>query len=95
MSPSSSDGRGQETMTNSSYRAGFEPADLASLARFRIAVEAFDSDPTDEAIGALRRAAAPVMIRLRIAYAAAGSPCGRGDDAMFRWIRFRRRSCEN
>jgi hypothetical protein len=95
MSSSSSEGRGQETMTNFSYSAGFEPADLDPLARFRIAVEAFDADPTDEAVGALRRAANAVMVRLRIAYASAGSPCGCGDDAMFRWVRLRHRSRGN
>ncbi len=35
MSSSSSEGRGQETMTNSSYRAGFEPADLALVGTFQ------------------------------------------------------------
>jgi hypothetical protein len=61
----------------------------AELSRFRAALEAASAHSSDEAVEALRDAAAPIMARLRTEYVADGSPYGDENAALFRWVRGR------
>jgi hypothetical protein len=56
------------------------------LGQFRAALHTVERSPSDEAVGELRSAAAPILDRLRAEYRAAGHT---DDDptAMFRWLR--------
>ena len=58
----------------------------ALLGRFRVALHTVERSPSDEALGELRSAAAPIIDRLRAAYRADGHT---DDDcaAIFRWLR--------
>ena len=56
------------------------------LRRFRVALHTVERSPSDEALGELRSAAAPIIDRLRAAYRAAGHTDG-DCAAMFRWLR--------
>ena len=56
------------------------------IERFRVTLHDVEQSPSDEAMGELRSAAAPILDRLRAEYRAAGHT---DDDstAMFRWLR--------
>jgi predicted aminopeptidase len=56
------------------------------VGRFRVALHTVERSPSDETVGELRSAAAPIMDRLRAEYRAAGHRDGDGP-AMFRWLR--------
>jgi hypothetical protein len=69
----------------STYRMNDQDRD-ALLGRFRVALHTVERSPSDEAIGELRSAAGPIVVRLRAEYRAAGHTDGDGT-AMFRWLR--------
>jgi hypothetical protein len=56
------------------------------IERFRVTLQNVEQSPSDETVGELRSAAAPILGRLRAEYRAAGHT---DDDspAMFRWLR--------
>ncbi len=56
------------------------------IEQFRVALGTVERRPSDEAVGELRLAAAPILDRLRAEYRAAGHT---DDDStrMFRWLR--------
>jgi hypothetical protein len=56
------------------------------IERFRVALHNVERSPSDEAVGALRLAAAPILDTLRAEYRAAGYTDGDGT-ALFRWLR--------
>ncbi len=56
------------------------------LRRFRVALHTVERSPSDEALGELRLAAAPILDRLGAEYRAAGHTDG-DCTAMFRWLR--------
>ena len=59
----------------------------ALLGRFRVALHTVERSPSDEAVGALRSAAAPILDTLRAEYRAAGYPDGDDGTALFHWLR--------
>jgi hypothetical protein len=58
------------------------------IERFRMALHIVERSPSDEAVGELRSAAAPILDRLRAEYRAAGNTDG-DRTALFRWLRAR------
>src|SRR5215203_5023529 len=56
------------------------------IERFRVALHAVERSPSEEAVGELRSAAAPILEWLGAEYRAAGHTDG-DHTAMFRWLR--------
>ena len=56
------------------------------IERFRVALHTVERCPSDEAVAALRVAAAPILDQLRAEYRAAGHTDGDAA-ALFRWLR--------
>jgi hypothetical protein len=56
------------------------------IERFRVALHTVEHCPSDEAVAALRMAAAPILDQLRAEYRAAGHTDGDAT-ALFRWLR--------
>ncbi len=57
------------------------------IERFRVALHNVERSPSDEAVGELRSAAAPIIDRLRAEYRAAGHTDDGDGTALFRWLR--------
>jgi hypothetical protein len=58
----------------------------AMLGRFRVALHTVEQSPSDEAVGELRSAAAPILDKLRAEYWGTGHTDG-DRTALFRWLR--------
>jgi hypothetical protein len=71
--------------TMSPHRTNDQDRD-ALLGRFRVALHTVERSPSQEAFGALRSAAAPIIDRLQAEYRAAGHTDDDGT-ALFHWLR--------
>jgi hypothetical protein len=61
--------------------------DARALRRFRAALAAAEAAPSEASVAALRQGALPLMVQLRAAYTAAGSPYGDDPADLYCWLR--------